>query len=254
MAWVTKDSVEQYDHTPEPPKEYTKKEKASNWWHYNKWIVLGSVIAVVAVVWIAHDVIFQVGPDYKIAYVGLSDLPLDTASALETALTAFCDDRNGDGQVVVELSQYNIDFDENSNNTDAYSQMSGVTRLSADLSGSEGPYIFILQDPEGFTAYTGALQYLDGTMPNEDNPETDDWHQMVYHWKDCPVLSGLDLGEYHGLTVMDDQVGPNQDVLADLYIGHRAAFSDEVEEGFAKDQALWEVLSAGAVSTVTEDE
>ena len=49
MAWVTKDSVEQYDHTPEPPKEYTKKEKASNWWHYNKWIVLGSVIAVVAV-------------------------------------------------------------------------------------------------------------------------------------------------------------------------------------------------------------
>ena len=223
MAWVTKDSVEQYDHTPEPPKEYTKKEKASNWWHYNKWIVLGSVIAVVAVVWIAHDVIFQVRPDYKIAYVGLSDLPLDTASALETALTAFCDDRNGDGQVVVELSQYNIDFDENSNNTDAYSQMAGVTRLSADLSGSEGPY-------------------------------TDDWHQMVYHWKDCPVLSGLDLGEYHGLTVMDDQVGPNQDVLADLYIGHRAAFSDEVEEGFAKDQALWEVLSAGAVSTVTEDE
>ena len=186
--------------------------------------------------------------------MGLSDLPLDTASALETALTAFCDDRNGDGQVVVELSQYNIDFDENSNNTDAYSQMAGVTRLSADLSGSEGPYIFILQDPEGFTAYTGALQYLDGTMPNEDNPETDDWHQMVYHWKDCPVLSGLDLGEYHGLTVMDDQVGPNQDVLADLYIGHRAAFSDEVEEGFAKDQALWEVLSAGAVSTVTEDE
>lgn len=156
--------------------------------------------------------------------------------------------------MVVELSQYNIDFDENSNNTDAYSQMAGVTRLSADLSGSEGPYIFILQDPEGFTAYTGALQYLDGTMPNEDNPETDDWHQMVYHWKDCPVLSGLDLGEYHGLTVMDDQVGPNQDVLADLYIGHRAAFSDEVEEGFAKDQALWEVLSAGAVSTVTEDE
>ena len=62
--------------------------------------------------------------------------------------------------MVVELSQYNIDFDENSNNTDAYSQMSGVTRLSADLSGSEGPYIFILQDPEGFTAYTGALQYL----------------------------------------------------------------------------------------------
>ena len=46
MAWVTKDSVEQYDHTPKPPKEYTKKEKAQNWWHYHKFIVLGVVVAI----------------------------------------------------------------------------------------------------------------------------------------------------------------------------------------------------------------
>ena len=46
MAWVNKDSVEQYDHTPEPPKEYTKKEKAQNWWHYHKFIVLGVVAAI----------------------------------------------------------------------------------------------------------------------------------------------------------------------------------------------------------------
>ena len=46
MAWVTKDSVEQYDHTPEPPREYTKKEKAQNWWHYHKFIVLGVVVAI----------------------------------------------------------------------------------------------------------------------------------------------------------------------------------------------------------------
>ena len=50
MAWVTKDSVEQYDHTPEPPKEYTKKEKAQNWWHYHKFIVLGVVVAILVVV------------------------------------------------------------------------------------------------------------------------------------------------------------------------------------------------------------
>ena len=49
MAWVTKDSVEQYDHTPEPPKEYTKKEKAQNWWHYHKFIVLGVVVAILVV-------------------------------------------------------------------------------------------------------------------------------------------------------------------------------------------------------------
>ena len=26
MAWVTKDSTETYDQTPEPPREYTKQE------------------------------------------------------------------------------------------------------------------------------------------------------------------------------------------------------------------------------------
>ena len=46
MAWVTKDSVEQYDQTPEPPKEYTKKEKAQNWWHYHWHYVALLVLAV----------------------------------------------------------------------------------------------------------------------------------------------------------------------------------------------------------------
>ena len=31
MAWVTKDSTETYNQTPEPPREYTKKEKAANY-------------------------------------------------------------------------------------------------------------------------------------------------------------------------------------------------------------------------------
>ena len=49
MAWVTKDSVEQYE-TPESKKEYTKQEKAANWWHYHKLYVGIAVIAVVLAV------------------------------------------------------------------------------------------------------------------------------------------------------------------------------------------------------------
>ena len=48
MAWVTKDSVEQYE-TPESKKEYTKQEKAANWWYYHKLYVGIAVIAVVLV-------------------------------------------------------------------------------------------------------------------------------------------------------------------------------------------------------------
>ena len=86
----------------------------------------------------------------------------DTVTALENTLAAYCDDRNGDGKVVVELVQYSLDFDSESENTDAYTQMADVTRLSADLSSEDGPYIFIMQDTDyaqQFAETTGDLQY-----------------------------------------------------------------------------------------------
>ena len=127
-----------------------------------------------------------------------SDLPTDTVTALQDALTPFCSDLNGDGKVVVQVDSYTVDFDAANESTDAYYQMAGVTRLSAELSSGGKTYIFLLEDPEGFEAQTGALQYLDGTVP--DDPETPDadWREMVYRWTDCPVLTGLDLGGYEG--------------------------------------------------------
>ena len=98
MAWVTKDSVEQYE-TPESKKEYTKQEKAANWWYYHKLYVGIAVIAVVLVVWMVHDVVTRVRPDYRVGYVGSSNLPTDTVTALENTLAAYCDDRNGDGKL-----------------------------------------------------------------------------------------------------------------------------------------------------------
>ena len=131
---------------------------------------------------------------YRVGYVGSSNLPTDTVTALENTLAAYCDDRNGDGKVVVELVQYNLDFDSESENTDAYTQMADVTRLSADLSSEDGPYIFIMQDTDyaqQFAETTGDLQYLDGTMPDTENVDENDnvivdWTKMVYRWTDCP--------------------------------------------------------------------
>ena len=230
MAWVTKDSTETYNQTPEPPREYTKKEKAANWWHYHWMIVVVVVLAVVFGVWIIKDTVFQTRPDVQIAYVGTSDLPADTVTALQDALTPFCSDVNGDGKVVVQVDTYTVDFDAANESTDAYYQMAGVTRLSAELASGGKTYIFLLQDPEGFEAQTGALQYLDGTVP--DDPETTDadWREMVYRWTDCPVLTGLDLGNYEGLTVMDDVTGTNQSVLANLYVGRSGGWEGEKVE------------------------
>ena len=267
MAWVTKDSTETYNQTPEPPREYTKKEKAANWWHYHWMAVVVAVLVVVFGVWIIKDTVFQTRPDVQVAYVGTSDLPTDTVTALQDALTPFCSDLNGDGtadevdaQILNDILEggsyegdsYTVDFDAANESTDAYYQMAGVTRLSAELSSGGKTYIFLLEDPEGFEAQTGALQYLDGTVP--DDPETTDadWREMVYRWTDCPVLTGLDLGSYEGLTLMDDVTGTNQSVLAHLYVGRRGVWDEKQVPTYEGCAELWDTLTAGAVSTAAE--
>lgn len=251
MAWVTKDSQETYENN-EPVRTYTKAEKAGNWWHYHKWQVVVVIILLVVAAFIIKDTFFRAKPDYQVAYVGLQNLPEDTGTALTEALESFCDDRNGDGQVLVQLNQYAVELESGAETTDAYSQMAGITRLSADLSSSDGSYIFLLEDPETFQEYTGALRYLDGTIP-EDGESAKDWENMVYRWTDCPVLTGLDLGTYTGYTLVDDATGNNQDVLGELYIGCRGTWTEKAEEGYAVDDVIWQKLTEGAVSTAGQD-
>ena len=252
MAWVTKDSIETYDQTPEPPREYTKAEKAANWWHYHWVAVVIGVAAVFFGGWIIKDTVFQTRPDVQIAYVGTHELPVDTVNALQDALTPFCQDENGDGKVVVQVATYNVDFDVENESTDAYYQMAGMTRLNGDLSSGSKTCIFLLEDPENFEKMTGALRYLDGTTPEDQDDAAADWQQMVYRWTDCPVLTGLDLGNFEGYTALDDITDTNQNALAHLYVGCRGVWDNDQAEAFADGFALWDTLTAGAVSTVAE--
>lgn len=252
MAWVTKDSIETYDQTPEPPREYTKAEKAANWWHYHWVAVVIGVAAVFFGGWIIKDTVFQTRPDVQIAYVGTHELPVDTVNALQNALTPFCQDENGDGKVVVQVATYNVDFDAENESTDAYYQMAGMTRLNGDLSSGSKTCIFLLEDPENFEKMTGALRYLDGTTPENQDDAAADWQQMVYRWTDCPVLTGLDLGNFEGYTALDDITDTNQNALAHLYVGCRGVWDNDQAEAFADGFALWDTLTAGAVSTVAE--
>lgn len=172
MAWVTKDSTETYNQTPEPPREYTKKEKAANWWHYHWMAVVVAVLVVVFGVWIIKDTVFQTRPDVQVAYVGTSDLPTDTVTALQDALTPFCTDLNGDGKVVVQVDSYTVDFDAANENTDAYYQMAGVTRLSAELSSGGKTYIFLLEDPRALRPRPAHCNIWTARFPTTPRPPT----------------------------------------------------------------------------------
>ncbi|WP_294496917.1 hypothetical protein [uncultured Gemmiger sp.] len=242
MAWVTKSSTEEYA-APEPPKQYTPKQKAGNWWHYHKVIVVVAVLLVIALTWTLYDIFGRPQADYHVGWVGAADLPADTVSALEEQLAAFGRDLNGDGRVLVTVDQFPYDFSADTQADPTY-QMAIYTRLEGDLALSDGCYIFLLQDPEGFQQMTGALQYTDGTLPPDAST---DWQRMVYRWGDCPVLAGLDLGEYTGLTTVDDITGSSQELLANVYIGRRGNWQQE-NEYYAACDAMWDALTAGAAA------
>ena len=72
---------------------------------------------------------------------------------------------------------------------------------------------------------------------------------MVYKWTDCPVLAGLNLGEYRADTT-HAQGGDSQQYLSDFYIGMRGAWNTATAENLAGGEELWQALTAGAVSTV----
>ena len=93
VRWLARDVK------PLEKKELTPEEKRRNWWDYHKWHVLIAVVCLVFAVDLVSDVVHNARnkPDYKIAYVGSTDLPEDTARALETALAALGEDLNGNG-------------------------------------------------------------------------------------------------------------------------------------------------------------
>lgn len=244
MAWVTKSSTEHYQ--PEAPApELSRKQKLSNWWHYHWVYVVAGVVGVGIVASIIKDTVFRARPDYQVAVVSRYDLPVDTSTALQQALCQFGEDLNGDGQVLVQLNTYTVDFESEQNNADAYNQMAGTIQLSADLQGGAGSYIFLLEDPAGFEAQTGALQYLDGTVGDPDDPPTD-WENMVYRWEDCPVLTALELGEYTGQTLMDDNTGSSQDYMRRFYVARRGVWDEKQADNFVGCADLWHALTAGA--------
>ena len=160
------------------------------------------------------------------------------------------EDRNGDGKVLVTLNVYTLDYSDEDPQTEsaAYLTMAGTTKLATDVQGGLSS-IFLLYDPAGFEDSTGTLRYLDGSLPAPDSD--DDWWNMVYKWTDCPVLAGLDLGEYRADTT-HAQGGDSQQYLSDFYIGMRGAWNTATAENLAGGEELWQALTAGAVSTLRE--
>gem|GEM_PF-173219 len=202
--------IDPKDLKPRKQRQYSRKERWANWWDYNlKWVLIFGIAGAFVAYCFIGQYFLTTHPDYNVAVVSPYYLPEATVTALQQQLAAYGEDCNGDGKVVVKLNQYTMAF--NSEDSDAYLDMAGTTKLSTDIQSSLSS-IFILYDPAGFQQTTGTLRYLDGHLPKSDADS--DWWNMVYRWTDCPVLTGMELGSYTSDAVQSAS-GDSQQLLAD---------------------------------------
>ena len=251
MSWVTKRSGETYQ--PESEQVYTRQQRIRNWWDYHTgWVVFG-IIAVLLGGLLIHDMFFRPEPDYRIGYVSTELLPDEVVAGLRESLQQLGADQNGDGRVLVEVTTYDLGFDEQSQ-LDVDATSAGMTSLTADLM-SGGLSILLLTDPEGFQLRMGALGYLDGSTPAMDAPDAEagNWRQMVYRWEDCPVLAGLNLGTYTQFWDLEETPVDGQTAMQGVYVARKAAWNEEQKAAAAADDALWQAMTAGAVGMEAEE-
>lgn len=219
---------------PEEPRELTPAEKRKNWWFYHKWFVLLGVLLAVIAADIVWNSLSQAQPDYRFAYVGRNPLPEDTVSALRAALEELGEDADGNGKTTVEILQY-------VSGTDFSEETASRVTLVADIVECES-YFFLLEDPESFQQLNHALRYLDGTLPPEDAGA----EGTFLFWSQCPVLAGLELGDYTSQVLGKTATGRSQDVLANLAFARRGFWSEKTTANLSACDALWEILTEGA--------
>lgn len=245
--------IDPRDVAPRREHQMTRRERWANWWDYNlKWVIVCGIAAAFVGYCFIGQYFFTTQPDYNVAVVAPYYLPQDTVNALQTELARYGDDLNGDGQVVVTLNVYTLDYSSSDTETesDAYLTMAGTTKLVTDVQGGLSA-IFILADPAGFEENTGTLRYLDGGLPAAESD--DDWWNMVYKWTDCPVLTGLELGDY-GPDSTQNRSGSSQDYLSSFYVGLRGAWNSGTAENLQGGEELWARLTEGAVSTAAPED
>ena len=233
------------DVQPDEPVRLTARPKRANWWHYHKWyVVLGAVLLAVLVNLVFRGLgLWEIKPDYQVAYVGSEALPEDTVTALETALAGLGTDCNSDGRVVVQVNQYILGRNAADGDAAMYAYADS-TKLMADLDSCDS-YFFLLEAPETFQENYQVLRRLDGSLPAGS-----DWNYGSYclSWVSCPALSSLPLGEYSETFLGQEFSGDNQERLCGLSLARRGFWTDKTVKHADECDVLWDTITKGALS------
>lgn len=187
----------------EMTKQLKGKERLANFWYYYKWwVVAGIFILLIAAITI-YEAVTTVDYDLYVSCYTEKGLSEESASRLEEELKKYTSDINGDGEVLVSVS--NLAAVKSETDTE-YAIVQ--TRLSSELAAGDVE-MFIMDET-----------YLD-SMRNETNSDT--------------VEAVIDLNDVPGFK---DDVGYIQD---NLYLVLKALY--EREEGDSAIEAQHESAS-----------
>lgn len=185
----------------------SKNDARKNWWHYHKFIVLGIIVAALLVFSFVYSIVTQVKPDYQIAFLTSYSLPDELMDEMEGYIAEYCDDRNGDGQVVVSINTYVLGNPSGGNSSeDATALQAAVARFTADCTTAES--IIFIHDEDSFNyilqmGMEGFFSYNTGeAMPDEAT----DYENAIQGWSDVAALAAFTP------TSVDSEVASPEDI------------------------------------------
>lgn len=202
----------------------TRYQKMRNWWHYHwGWAAAGVLLAGFCVYYgsVMLGKAAAPEPDYQIGILAReADVLRDeTRQTWEEELASCADDRNGDGQILVQIVCFAFSLEESPGGDlyQEYANAAGMIRAGSALQEGEC-CILLMDDPVGIQSYTGILCNLDGTLASQ--AETD-WTRICYRLEDCPELGGI--------LASEDLTGEEKALLESLYAGAVNPLGDQQE-------------------------
>ncbi len=250
-------NIKPEDLIPDKPLPQTRKQKIQNWLHYHKWWLIGGAAALFFLGMIVRDVVSAPQYDYTVGIVTRQMLPDALLDELSEAFAALADDRDGNGEVSVQVLQYNLQFTDEAGAdsaavsepgadgaqgmTNAYELMAATTRLTGDIASATS-FIYLTDDPAGLQRTTQLFCYTDGSLPAEDAADVEN---MTVAWADTPA-AGLDLAP---LTLADGSQLDVQAWMSGYWFGfvadadNRTYQSEEIQSYRADSGRLWTALT-----------
>ena len=134
--------------------------KLKNWWWYHHKLVIFALVVAAVVLYFTISDSRRADADYHVGLVSATALSPEQISDMEELLCRAGEDRNGDGEILVQLHTYWVDLADDSPNA-GYDHYEIVAALDGDLVGKVSG-IFLLEDPEAFRRITQGV--LNGTV------------------------------------------------------------------------------------------